>query len=161
DLLGHQIDVGFGLAPVHEAALESVHVAHEELLVALADTHKLCSASEIPFRELAGERWNLWRRELNPDLHEIVLGFFRNAGFTPDVHLQSLEQHEVYVWIAAELGVALVPESSTLGARPPGVVFRRLTEPRPTWEHIAIWRREEPSPIVQRFLTLLQNLAHE
>lgn len=159
ELLAERIDIGFGLAPMIADSLTSMHVAEEELLVALADTHELANSAAIQLHDLAGENWNLWPRELNPDLHARIVGFFDEAGFAPEVRLQSLEPHEVYVWVAAGLGVALVPESGIVSSPgPAGVVFRRLIDPRPAWQHIAIWKREEESVILKQLLSLVREL---
>jgi DNA-binding transcriptional LysR family regulator len=158
-LLRRSLDVGFGLAPVITPDVESAMLDREQLMIAMPQQHRLAGLDEVPLPELAGDSWNLWRRELNPHLHEVVSGFFREAGFVPDVQLQSLERDEIYLWVAAGLGVAMVPESTALATDPRGVVLRRLVKPTPYWDHVLMWRVNDANPVLQSFLAMARELA--
>jgi DNA-binding transcriptional LysR family regulator len=156
-LVRDAIDVGFGLGPVHHEGLEYRLIKQEELLVALRAVHPLANLPEIPMERLAGEPWNLWRRELNPPLHEAIMDFFREAGFSPDVRYEGVETEEVYLWVVAG-AVSLVPESTAMATEPKGVVVRRLIDPTPSWNHVVIWRKSDKDPVLARFIELERKL---
>ena len=160
-LLDREIDAGFGLAPVDEPQVLSTPICREGFMVALPQTHPLANGSDIPLRALADDDWNLWNKDLNPNLYDIFSGFFQAAGFAPHVQLESIEREEIYLWVAAGMGVALVPESTARSSMPRGVVLRNVIDPVPYWDYVLLWRREDDSPVLQRLLTLAEGLRQE
>ena len=63
--------------------------------------------------------------------------------------------------VAAELGIALVPESFRYNLPVRGVVYKPLAEPAPAAEMVAVWREDNESPLLATFLSGLTALVRE
>ncbi|MGI5272517.1 LysR family transcriptional regulator [Nonomuraea sp. CA-218870] len=108
--------------------LRLVPLLRDRLLVALPRDHRLAGEDDVDLRELAGERWIEAAPRGRPTL---LLAACAAAGFTPRGGLRVAEWSGKFGFVAAGLGVTLVPE---LAARavPSSLVLRRLRGQMPT-----------------------------
>jgi DNA-binding transcriptional LysR family regulator len=60
--------------------------------------------------------------------------------------------------VSAGLGVAIVPESIR-GLQRAGVVYRRFRERSPRVQTLAVWRRDDDSPILRNFVDVVRSRA--
>ncbi|SDM66829.1 LysR family transcriptional regulator [Nonomuraea jiangxiensis] len=100
----------------------TVPLLADRLLVALPGDHRLAAADDVDLRDLAGESWIEAAPRGQPTL---LVTACAAAGFTPRTGLRVAEWTGKFGFVAAGLGVTLVPE---LAARavPPGLVLRPL-----------------------------------
>lgn len=150
-LRDERIQVGFCRPPVGDGSLACEIVLREPLVAALPEGHRLCAGSEVPLRSLAGEPFVLFPRESAPAFHDRIVGVCRRAGFEPEVAQEAIQMHTIASMVAVGMGVALVP-ASLQNLRRKGVVYKPLRGGAPAAEIAAIWRPEDPSPVLQRFL---------
>ena len=80
---------------------------------------------------------------------------FRAAGITPLIGQQAIQMQTIVSLVSAGMGIALVPQSVSNLMRP-GVEYRPLQDPTPLVETGLAWRRDNTSPVLQGFLTLLR-----
>ncbi|MFI8521920.1 LysR family transcriptional regulator [Streptomyces sp. NPDC085481] len=97
-------------------------------LAALPSGHPLAGRRVLDLADLAGEPW-IGSEPPGPCL-DVVLDACAAAGFSPGFAARSEDYATALGFVAAGLGVALVPRLG-LGARRPGVVLRRLRRPEP------------------------------
>ncbi|MBB6348669.1 LysR family transcriptional regulator [Nonomuraea muscovyensis] len=99
-----------------------VRLREDRLLVALPAAHRLAGEERVRLRDLAGETWIEAAPRGQPTL---LAAACAAAGFTPRGGLRVAEWTGKFGFVAAGLGVTLVPE---LAARavPAGVVLRPL-----------------------------------
>lgn len=90
--------------------------------------HPLAARETIDLADLAGEPW-VGGEPPGPCL-EPVLDACAAAGFTPDFVAKSEDYATAQGFVAAGLGVALIPRLG-LGAGHPGVTVRRVRNPEP------------------------------
>jgi DNA-binding transcriptional LysR family regulator len=106
------IHVGFVRPPVTDAELIAEPLLDEPLVVALPSGHPLAALRRIAARRLAGERFVMFQRIPGLVLHDLVLGFCLQEGFTPNVTQEASQTHAVVGLVSAGIGVALVPASA-------------------------------------------------
>jgi DNA-binding transcriptional LysR family regulator len=112
-------------------------------------TH-LRERGEVALNALAEEEFVLFRRELAPRLHDVLVALCRSAGFEPKVRSESF--HTGWdIGVLAEIPVvALVPESVGRDL-PVGVVALHLSDPLHELETSIVWREGDSSTVVAAF----------
>ncbi|MEV4067549.1 LysR family transcriptional regulator [Nonomuraea dietziae] len=132
------------------AEAETVPLLEERLLVALPLGHRLADREVIDLRDLAEETWI---EAAPPGQPTILQAACARAGFTPRGGLRVAEWTGKFGYVAAGLGVTLVPE---LAARavPDGLVLRPISEEGPRRKVYAALP-EVPLPSALAFVELL------
>lgn len=124
----------------------------EELVVLLPRQHRLAHRSRLRMAELAGERFISFRAGAR--LRELLVGAGREAGFEPEVTLESNESQRVRRLVARGLGVAILPRSDAEG---PGadVAVAALSAPALSRDITLAWREgRRLTPAAAEFLEL-------
>ncbi|GAA2388045.1 LysR family transcriptional regulator [Nonomuraea africana] len=131
-------------------AAETVRLLEERLLVALPQGHRLADREVIDLRDLARETWIEAAPRGQPTILQAACA---RAGFTPRGGLRVAEWTGKFGYVAAGLGVTLVPE---LAARavPDDVVLRPISEEGPRRTVYAALP-EVPLPSALAFVELL------
>jgi len=91
-------------------------------------------------------------------LHDIVLRFCLQQGFTPRVVQEASQTHAVVGLVSAGIGVALVP-SSAQEIRLRGVELRPLAERTPQVGTALAWRGDDSSPALKAFIATTKIVA--
>ncbi|EFO81296.1 LysR substrate-binding [Oscillochloris trichoides DG-6] len=100
-------DVAVVTLPVDDENLTVLPLFTEEMVIAVWRGHPLATRSEVSISELANEPWVLSPE--NYELREAALSVCERAGFTPRVVLDGGETDTLLRFVAAGLGIALVP----------------------------------------------------
>lgn len=152
---GH-LDISFLYLPFSDPDFEQMVIACEPFVVALPTAHPLAGRDPVPVAALADEPFVLPARHGMPGLYAKVLGICQDAGFTPRAVQEDVWLVQTIVGlVAAGTGVALVPASAR-AISPEGVVYRCIAGTQVHQvELAAIWRRDDASPVLARFLALL------
>lgn len=149
------LDVALLRPPVLDLDLRVRRVRTERLIVALPSTHPLTAKPRVRVADLAGE--DLIVHAGRSVMYDQVLGLCREAGFEPRVAQEVEETSTLVTFVAAGLGLAVVPEpvsSLALG----GVAYRPLVGPVRRVE-LAVATRSEESASIDRVLAVLEGLA--
>jgi DNA-binding transcriptional LysR family regulator len=134
-----------------EIDLRSLRV--ERLVAVLPADHRLARRSSVDLAELAEEPFVMHPSGHRSSMHEQVRAACAAAGFAPVEVSEVSETATLVVFVAAGLGVALVPEPvRSLGLE--GVVYVALTQP-PEVELALALRRGEPSAAVRRVASVV------
>ncbi|HZT30671.1 MAG TPA: LysR family transcriptional regulator [Bryobacteraceae bacterium] len=152
-----RIQVSFLRPPVDDHDLHVRTISKESWVVALPESHALAQRSRVPLRALSEDQFILFPRELAPSLYDQLLGVYLKAGFSPHVALEAQMQAIVSL-VAAGVGVALVP-SSLQNLRRKGLVYRPLQGAFPKVELAVAWRRDDLSPVLERFLKVVREVT--
>ncbi|NWF61100.1 MAG: LysR family transcriptional regulator [Fischerella sp.] len=153
-----RIDVGFLRPPVEEDTFCWEIIFHESLVVALPEVHPLANQSSVSLSSLKNELFILFPRPLAPGLYDSIISFCQQANFSPTVAQEAIQMQTIVSLVAAEMGVAIVPESLQHLQRT-GVVYKPMQELTPKVTLAMIWRRENTSATVQRFLEVVREVA--
>lgn len=135
----------------------SLRVLRRERLVAvLPDRHPLAGRARVGLGELAGEPFVMHFSGHRSSMHEHVLAACAAAGFHPDPVTEVGETATLVVFVAAGLGVALVPEPVRSLALD-GVAYVELEQPATVDLAIAT-RAADPSPAVRTVAAIIADV---
>lgn len=153
-----RLDVCLVRSPVEEPRLESQTLTGEPFVVALSASHRLASLRRVPMPALADEEHIMPPRGAMPILYDLALKACRDGGFIPRVRGEADRPEVALGFVAAGIGVALVPAWARK-LRASGAVFRPLTPSPRTLQTVAAWRRDAGSPLVSAFLRVLREVV--
>ena len=129
----------------------------ERLVAVLPAAHPLAGRRRIPLSALADSPFVMHPSGHRSSMHARVLAACETAGFTPPSVLEVGETATLVVFVAAGLGVALVPEPvRSLGLD--GVAYVALTD-APTIDLALATRTADDSPAVRRVAEIVAGLA--
>ncbi|BBH69748.1 LysR family transcriptional regulator [Actinoplanes sp. OR16] len=128
----------------------------ERLIAVLPDRHPLAGREAIELSELSGEPFVMHFSGHRSSMHEHVLAACAAAGFHPDPITEVGETATLVVFVAAGMGVALVPEPVRSLALE-GVAYIELTRP-PTVDLAIATRAADASPAVSRVAGIIGSL---
>ncbi|MFF5290083.1 LysR family transcriptional regulator [Paractinoplanes globisporus] len=129
----------------------------ERLVAVLPDRHPLAGRRSIDLALLAGEPFVMHFSGHRSSMHERVLAACASAGFRPPSTIEVGETATLVVFVAAGLGVALVPEPVRSLALD-GVAYVSLNAPA-TVELALATRSAETSPAIRRVAEIVAGLA--
>ncbi|MEU4236141.1 LysR substrate-binding domain-containing protein [Actinoplanes sp. NPDC026619] len=125
----------------------------ERLIAVLPDRHALATRTKIDLVQLANEAFVMHFSGHRSSMHEHVLAACKEAGFRPREIVEVGETATLVVFVAAGLGVALVPEPVRSLALA-GVAYVELTGAVTVGLAIAT-RAGETSPAVRRVAEII------
>ncbi len=146
-----RIDVGFLRPPIADPAFQVMTILREPLVVAMPEAHALAAQPAVSLRSLASEPFILFPRPLAVGLYDQIISLCQTADFSPRVVQEAIQMQTIVSLVAAGMGIAIVPVSLQNLQRI-GVVYRPLQEPTPEAAIALVWRQQDHSPVVQRFL---------
>ena len=129
-------------------------LADEDTVVALPANHPLTSRERVRLLDIAGEPFILFSRRFGPSLHDEIMSACRACGFTPVVTQDAQQTASTVNFVAAHLGVSIVP-ASIRQIKLAGVVYRPIEGPAPTARLAFATAKGVRSPITRNFSTLL------
>ncbi|MEZ2142906.1 LysR family transcriptional regulator [Bradyrhizobium sp. DN5] len=155
-----QMDVAFVRAPqVHANGVVVTLLQEEPLIAALPSHHPLARtrSKTVSLKGLASDQF-IMIGPAGTGLHDETMAACRAAGFTPRLGQPAPRITSTLGLVAAGLGIALVP-STMQSARIKGVTYRRLADASPKAVLGLAWRRDDPSPVLKKFLSLVRVMA--
>src|SRR5437764_9352240 len=152
-----EIDVGFLRLPADVEQLVAHVVREERMALMLPESHPLAAMREVPLRSLAHEPLIVFPAAPRPSWADTVVAACREAGFEPRVAQEAMESATVVSFVAAGIGVALVPEGLLILARP-GVVWRIVASPAPLTLPRVAHRSGDQRPAVTALLGVVREL---
>lgn len=148
----------FGAGEDPEDGLHRWHLHDDEYRILLPQKHPLAGRRPVTLEDLSGEDWIV---DAGPEdyVRRTTIDLCRRAGFTPRVVAESDEFPVTQGYVAAGMGVSLVPLLALVAVRQ-GVVVRRVV-PAPEPRHI--WLATRPAlrnqPTVQAMVEALRLAA--
>ena len=156
DLMNSTLDVAFVVDPDLRWHGKFLPVWTERVVVALPESHALASRDVVHWRELKSETVLLPLRGASAEFSKLLSVKIGSLGDC-NIRRQDVSLDRLLTLVGIDLGILLVLEGAT-GVSYPGVVFRQVHDddgPIRLAFH-AIWRQENSSPPLHRFLDLLR-----
>jgi DNA-binding transcriptional LysR family regulator len=156
-LLEGTLDLGLLRPPVHDRTLETEVLRSEPLVAVLPESHRLAALPAVPLEELAGEPFVTYPSHFRSVLHDAVEDACAAHGFVPDPVHEVGETATLVSFVAAGLGVSLVPASvSNMSVR--GAIYRPLTDDTTHVELALAWRRNDDHPVLTRARDVIRHV---
>ncbi|MDQ2585437.1 LysR substrate-binding domain-containing protein [Saccharothrix yanglingensis] len=156
-LLGHEIDLALLRPPVDEPALRLETLRTDRLIVVLPDRHPLAARKRLRVADLRGEDLVV-HASGGSVMHGTVLALCRDEGFAPRVRHEVAETSTLVTFVAAGLGIAVVPEPvARLGV--PGVAHRPLSGGAARIDLVAAVRADDQAPAPAHAVAVLRGLV--
>ena len=153
------LDLGL-MRPLSDAGgLTVTDVRRERLLVAVPRGHRLADRRRLRVQDLAAEGIVLHAGGGRSAMHDLVQVLFGEAGLEPTVVHEVAETSTLVTFVAAGLGIAVVPEP-TAALAVPGLVYVPLVGAARV-ELVAATRAGDENPVLARALALLAALARQ
>jgi DNA-binding transcriptional LysR family regulator len=151
--LGREVQDGAGGHP----GLELVHLFDDPMYVALPAGHRLAGVAALSLADLAEEPWMLATPDSCPD-SRLFLRACHAAGFEPQIVLQNDDYHAILGFVAARVGIAMIPDMVARGVRE-DVVIRALDPPGPSRPILAVLPAGHRSPAAGAMLDILREVS--
>lgn len=139
--------------------ITATQIDEEPMVVALPNNHPLKAKAEkgIALAELANEPFILYRRPGGPGLYDAILVACRDAGFSPRIAQEALRLPSTLNFVAAGLGVSIVP-ASLRSSKVEGAVFGGLSNTDLKAPLYLMHRSGRPAGAVANLLKQVKNL---
>jgi len=152
-----RIDVGFGRLCFEDEALVREVLREETLCVAVAADDPRVAANVRPkLADLEAEPLILYPRSPRPSYADQVLSFYREAGITPRIGMETRDVQTALGLVASGVGICVVPASIRRFGRD-DVRLLDLDEPFSS-PIIVSHRRNDGSALLRQLLKLTQRL---
>jgi DNA-binding transcriptional LysR family regulator len=127
-----ELDLALSHDPFEEtndaAGIELVHLFDDPMYVVMPTGHPLAGEPRLDLSRFAGEPWMLATTDTCPD-SRLFLRACHSAGFEPEIAFQNDDYPAIVGFVAAGVGVALIPDMVSRGIRDDVVV--RVLDPAP------------------------------
>jgi len=136
------------------AGSEELHLrllSEEPMLAVLPASHAAAKDEEVHLARLRSDPFILTPRSVGSTLFDTVIAACRKAGFEPVLGQTAPQIGSVINFVAAELGVSLVP-ASMRAVKVPGVVYREVSGAAPVARLALATRRGDTSPVLRNFV---------
>jgi DNA-binding transcriptional LysR family regulator len=154
-LLNGTLDLGLLRPPVRERDLNTELLRSEPLVVVLPKSHPLAEAEAVPLELLKDEPFVTYPSHFRSVLHDAVEDACAAHGFKPKAVHEVAETATLVSFVAAGLGVSLVP-ASVLNMTVRGAIYRPLVRHTTSVELAVAWRREDNRPVLAGTLEVIR-----
>lgn len=156
-LLNGTINVGMLVPPVNEEKLNVLPIVEEGFVAVVPVSHHLSNIKrELDVKELANDNFIMTPEQSGRGYFDSIISLCASEGFYPKIVQNAQEQQTIISLVAAELGVAVVPESSTRIINK-DVSFIPIKQNHKKTTALA-WHKESTSPGVQLFIKHISDL---
>jgi DNA-binding transcriptional LysR family regulator len=154
-LVDGTLDLGLLRPPLEQRELTTEVLRSEPLVAVLPETHRLARSDAVELELLAGEPFVTYPSHFRSVLHDAVQDACEKHGFVPLAAHEVAETATLVSFVAAGLGVSLVPDSvRNMSVR--GAVYRPLARNTTRVELAAAWRRDDDRPVLARALAVMR-----
>ena len=138
-LLDGKIDLGVVVLPVNEMNFETLPFAERRLSLIVNSKHPFAEKKNIYLADLKNERFILFKKGFS--LYDRIREACISEGFEPQIAFESSQWDFIGEMVAADLGIALLPEMicSKLDSRQIKVIPTLI--PQINWNLALIWRK--------------------
>nr|WP_042186579.1 LysR family transcriptional regulator [Kibdelosporangium sp. MJ126-NF4]CEL17378.1 LysR family transcriptional regulator YnfL [Kibdelosporangium sp. MJ126-NF4]CTQ91395.1 LysR family transcriptional regulator YnfL [Kibdelosporangium sp. MJ126-NF4] len=153
-----QAQVAFLRSIPQRAGLRGEVLTTEPILIALPADHRLAGETEVDLAVLADEPFILFRRDLGPTFHDLLLALCHSAGFAPRVEQVTRHMATTASLVGSGLGVSLVP-ASVSALRAHDVCYRPIAGGSASVDLVMAWRADQETELVNHFLTVARTVG--
>ncbi|GGH78371.1 DNA-binding transcriptional LysR family regulator [Pullulanibacillus pueri] len=142
------LDIGVVLLPTEKDIFHSFSFVKENVMLVVHPEHVLSERHEVYLVELKEEAFILFREDFA--LHDRIIKACLSVGFSPRIVSESSQWDLISEMVAADLGVALLPETICKSLEASKVKVIRLSQPAIPWHLAVVWRKDHYLPFAAR-----------
>lgn len=136
------LDVGVVCtAPSKKDAFDMVSFVKDPLMLIVHPDHPFASREAVEFSELAQEHFVLYNEDFS--LHDRILERCIQCGFQPKIICESSQRDFMTEMVAANMGIALLPQNICNGLNPAKIRTVPLTKPSLYLNLTGIWKKDK------------------
>ena len=154
-LVEGQLDIGLLRPPIEHADLAIEPMGAESLVVVLPRGHPLAARDAVPVASLENEPFVTYPSHFRSVLHDAVSATCAENGFVPTVAIEVSETATLVSFVAAGIGIALVPASAQF-MTVTGAVYRPLLGATHSVQIAMCWRRQSETPVLTAALDVIR-----
>jgi DNA-binding transcriptional LysR family regulator len=139
--------------------IERIHLFDDPMYVALPTGHRLAQRAKLSLRDLADEPWMLGTTSTCPD-SRMFKRACHAAGFEPKIYFENDDYHAILGFVAAGVGIALIPDLAARAARR-DLVIRSLAPAAPVRQVVAAVPAGYRAPAAEAMLEVLLSVGSE
>ncbi|MDJ0591220.1 MAG: LysR family transcriptional regulator [Pleurocapsa sp. MO_226.B13] len=156
-LLKNESDLGFLYLPIEDKSFNIQPILEESLAVVLPKGHPLSTLEKLPLKVLKNESFILHPRYEGPVLYDRLISLCESAGFVPEV-VQEVPASKTRIGlVAAGLGISFV-FANLQNLINTEVVYKQLNEVEIALQLAVVWRKDNTSVVLQKFLEVIGNI---
>lgn len=133
-------------------------IVREPYVLAVPQGHPLAQLRRIPLTALDGQPFVSFPRETHPRLYDRIMACLAAAGSTPRIVQEASTKRAAIAFVAARIGIALVPSSAGKQSLK-GVAFRPLVGEMPVVEFSMVWREHGGTAAMMDLIHTINNLS--
>lgn len=154
------LDIGVTVLPTDDEVFHSFSFVQENLMLLVHPTHALAGRDSVSLTELENELFVLFREDFA--LHDRIITECVKLGFQPHVVYESSQWDLISGMVAANLGIALLPETISHEVDQTRINVVPLIHPAIPWQLGMIWRKERyQSFATQEWIQFTQKILME
>ena len=150
-VLAGELDLALVTAPPQDAQITAVRFATAPVFAVLPENHPAICKDRLLLRDLCGDDWILFARQVNPIIYDAILDAARVQFLPPkDAHETFTAQEAAYL-VSEHEGVAIFVESLSLDCQAAGLTIKPLADKSLSFETCLIMRADQTSRPVNEF----------
>ena len=150
-IAGGELDAGFVYRPPKDhSAYDGVVVLENHHVVALPAGHRLTRRNKLFLRDLAGESFVQFSRQLWPERVDAISQKCVEAGFTMRIVQEAQRLHTLLEFVAQGIGIAILPDPLSHDLN--RVVFKKPEDLTLAANLRLVWLRENDSALLKEFV---------
>ncbi|MHA0856914.1 cidABC operon transcriptional activator CidR [Paenibacillus sp. CMAA1364] len=151
------LDIGVTVLPTNLDLFHSFTFVEEKLMLLVHPTHALAQQDTVSLKALEGEPFVLFREDFA--MHDRIITECVRLGFQPHVVYESSQWDLISGMVAANLGIALLPETICDEVDQSRIRIIPLVNPTIPWQLGMIWRKERyQSFAAQEWINFTQSI---
>lgn len=158
-IINGYVNIGILVPPVTDERLETLSIFEEDFVLALPVNHKFSAMrASIDVNALSNENFIMTKEEAGKGYYDSIINLCKNNGFTPKIVQVAQEQQTIISLVAAELGIAIVP-NSTMNIRNENVIYLPLQQKYKKTTALA-WHKDSNSNSVEILINTIKKLIN-
>lgn len=155
------LDIAFVNTAPDDDRLATLEMGNDPFVLALPADHPLARMEEIDPRDLDGQPWFALDRSVNRTFDAEFLAACASLGFRPDMRFRGEDLLTGVALVDAGLGMCLMQASLVRLGLPGNVALRPLPGFPLSVRTTAVWRRDDSSSTLRRFIPVLRSTIAE
>jgi len=160
-VLSDRLDAGFAAAvtPWHED-LEHRQFALDRMVVAVPKGHPLTKRARTRLKDLRNMPFIWFHRWVNPTFYDQMMEACARGGLSaPRIVQEATDRDTVLGLVQCQIGIAWLTESTRWHC-PRGIVLLPVVDMNVRLPFNVIWKKDNTSPLLQKFLAQVQASQH-